>query len=175
MSDNDLDNFLNRSAIQMCTFRMAGRLFGVDILDVKEVNENVNVTPIYHAPPSVCGYINIRGQILLVVNLHETFGFAQAEKSGQPFTGKIVVFKQSVDEPFGILVDEVCDVVSIDPKRVVDRRSSVGESTEVREMRRVRDEMVMGVYPLEKELLLVLNARYILNANGKNNKSGEVS
>ncbi|MCL2625020.1 MAG: chemotaxis protein CheW [Planctomycetaceae bacterium] len=170
MSDSELDIFLNRSVVQMCTFRMAERLFGVDILDVKEVNENVNITPIYHAPPDVCGYINIRGQILLVVNLHESFGLEQQRKTEQITGGKIVVFKQSVDEPFGILVDEVCDVVPIDPKRIVDRRSSSGETLESRETRRIRDETVIGVYPLEKELLLILNARRIL---GKGVKQGE--
>ena len=175
MSDNDLDVFLNRSVVQMCTFRMADRLFGVDILDVKEVNENVNVTPIYHAPPDVCGYINIRGQILLVVSLHETFGLEQKLKTDQTaIGGKIVVFKQSVDEPFGIVVDEVCDVVPIDPKRIVDRRSSAGETAESRELRRVRDEMAIGVYPLEKELLLILNARRIL-AKGSKIKQGEAA
>jgi purine-binding chemotaxis protein CheW len=175
MGDYDLDNFSNRSLIQMCTFRMAGRLFGVDILDVKEVNENVNVTPIYHAPPDVCGYINIRGQILLVVNLRETFGFDQQRKEDHVYGGKIVVFKQSVDEPFGILVDEVCDVVPIDPKRVVDRRSTVGDPTETRDLRRVREGVIIGVYPLERELLLVLNARHILGANNKSVKQGEAA
>jgi len=171
MSDNDLDIFSNRSAVQLCTFRMAGRLFGVDILDVKEVNDNINITPIYHARPDVCGYINIRGQILLVVNLRETFGFDHERKPVRYTSEKIVVFKQSVDEPFGIMVDEVCDVVPIDPKRIVDRRSTGGETTDGRELRRVRDGMVIGVYPLEKELLLVLNARYILG--NKNVKQGE--
>jgi len=177
MSDSDFDSFFNRSVIQMCTFRMAERLYGVDILDVKEVNENVNVTPIYHAPPDVCGYINIRGQILLVVNLHETFGLEQEKKTEteQVYSGKIVVFKQSVDEPFGILVDEVCDVVPIDPKRVVDRRASMGDTAEARELRRIRDEMVLGVYPLEKELLLILNARRILGAGKKGVKQGEAA
>ena len=175
MSDNDLDSFINRSIVQMCTFRMAGRLFGVDILDVKEVNENINVTPIYHAPPYICGYINIRGQILLVVNLHETFGLGRKEKTEQLSGGKIVVFKQSVDEPFGILVDEVCDVVPIDPKRIVDRRSSMGETAEARELRRVSDEMIIGVYPLERELLLILNARRILSAGSKGAKQGEAA
>ncbi|MDR0310394.1 MAG: chemotaxis protein CheW [Acidobacteriota bacterium] len=174
MSDNDLDGLLNRSVVQMCTFRMVDRLFGVDILDVKEVNENVNVTPIYHAPPDVCGYINIRGQILLVVNLHETFGL-EKQKTEQISGGKIVVFKQSVDEPFGILVDEVCDVVPIEPKRIVDRRSSSGDSAEARELRRVRDAMVVGVYPLEKELLLIVDARRILDAGGKTIKPGEAA
>ncbi|MCL2260611.1 MAG: chemotaxis protein CheW [Fibromonadales bacterium] len=151
------------STMQMCTFRMSNRLFGVNILDVKEVNENTNVTPIYHAPPDVCGYINIRGQILLVVNLRETFGFDHRH-SKDSIGGKVVVFKSGVDEPFGILVDEVCDVVSVEQNRIVDRRAgeSNAASDAVRELRRAKDGIVMGVCPLDRELLLVLNARHIL-------------
>jgi len=158
------------STLQMCTFRMANRLFGVNILDVKEVNENTNVTPIYHAPPDICGYINIRGQILLVVNLRETFGFDQGHKTGSG-NGKVVVFKHSVDEPFGILVDEVCDVVAVEQNRIVDRRAGeTNTSDAVKEVRRAKDGIVMGVCPLERELLLVLNARHIL---GKHNSKAD--
>jgi len=165
MSYEEMDPAAN-SILQMCTFRMANRLFGVNILDVKEVNENTNVTPIYHAPPDICGYINIRGQILLVVNLRETFGFDQRHKIGAGTASKVVVFKHSVDEPFGILVDEVCDVVSVEQSRIVDRRASEAVADSVKEFRRAKDGIVMGVCPLEKELLLVLNARHIL---GKHN------
>jgi len=169
--NKDMDSFFNRFTVQMCTFRMANRLFGVDILDVKEVNENVNITPIYHASPDICGYINIRGQILLVVNLWETFGFDQGGRSAQ--SGKIVVFKSSVDEPFGILVDEVCDVVSVDPKHIVDRRAAGGDAAaEMRDLRHARDGVVIGVCPLDKELLLVLNARYILGTGKATTKQG---
>jgi purine-binding chemotaxis protein CheW len=170
MSQEEVD-FAQNSIMQMCTFRMANRLFGVNILDVKEVNENTNITPIYHAPPDICGYINIRGQILLVVNLRETFGFDQGHKAGSG-TGKVVVFKSSVDEPFGILVDEVCDVVTVDQNRIVDRRAGETNASDgARELRRAKDGVVMGVCPLEKELLLVLNARYILAKSSKIDKA----
>lgn len=157
------EEIARNSILQMCTFRMANRLFGVNILDVKEVNENTNVTPIYHAPSDICGYINIRGQILLVVNLRETFGFDQRNKT-QSDHGKVVVFKHNVDEPFGIMVDEVCDVVSVEQSRIVDRRAgeSNNASDAVKELRRAKDGIVMGVCPLDRELLLVLNARHIL-------------
>jgi len=164
MSAEETETMLN-STMQMCTFRMANRLFGVDILDVKEVNENTNITPIYHAPPDICGYINIRGQILLVVNLRETFGFDQRHKT-EAISGKVVVFKPSVDEPFGIMVDEVCDVVSVEQSRIVDRRAGESTSDAARELRRAKDGIVVGVCPLDRELLLVLNARHILGRQG---------
>jgi purine-binding chemotaxis protein CheW len=165
---NEQTEIAPNSNLQMCTFRMANRLFGVNILDVKEVNENTNITPIYHAPPDICGYINIRGQILLVVNLRETFGFDQGHKAKAIANGKVVVFKPSVDEPFGILVDEVCDVVSVAQSRIVDRRAGETNTSEsVRELRRAKEGIVMGVCPLDRELLLVLNARYILGSTAK--------
>lgn len=169
MSYEDLDSAQN-STMQMCTFRMANRLFGVNILDVKEVNENTNVTPIYHAPSDICGYINIRGQILLVVNLRETFGFDHGHQT-KAGTGKVVVFKQHVDEPFGILVDEVCDVVSVEQNRIVDRRAGESNTSDaVRELRRAKDGVIVGVCPLDRELLLVLNARYILAKQSESKK-----
>lgn len=154
--------------MQMCTFRMAGRLFGVDILDVKEVSENIDITPIYHAPTTVRGYMNIRGQILLVVDLREIFGFEVAKKL--PPTSKVVIFKSTVDEPFGILVDSIGDVVEVARNRIVDRRldEKPESGNQHHNLRKARKDLVLGVCPLEKELLLALNARSILKKNVNN-------
>ena len=146
--------------VQMCTFRMSGRLFGVDILDVKEINGNIDITPIHHAPSIVRGYMNIRGQILLVVDLRRVFGFEAAQEI--PVGSRVVIFKASVDEPFGILVDSVGDVVEVERKSIVDRRMHESPGASSHEMRKSREDLVLGVCPLEKELLLALNARRIL-------------
>ena len=147
---------------QVVAFRLDDRLFGVDIRDVKEVNEEVAVTHIHHAPKNVSGYLNIRGQIHLVVDLRTEFGFAKAPT--RP-TSRVIIFKTSVDEPFGVLVDSVQDILEIDPERLVDRRAKeavVGRS----ELRRARKELCQGVYPLAKELLMLLNAHAILPKEG---------
>ena len=74
----------------MITFRLANRLLGVDIIDVKEVCDNISITPINHAPEKICGYMNIRGQIILVVDLRTEFGFeGDTSEDGK----KVVVFK----------------------------------------------------------------------------------
>ena len=57
------------SMLRYCTFRLSGRLYGVDIEDVKEINTEVNFTPIFHASREIKGYINIRGQIYLLLDL----------------------------------------------------------------------------------------------------------
>ncbi|HSQ40908.1 MAG TPA: chemotaxis protein CheW [Fibrobacteraceae bacterium] len=149
--------------LQVASFRLAGRLFGVDLRDVREINADVSITPIYHAPESVCGYMNIRGQIHLVVDLRSEFGFDPGKTES---TSRVVIFKNTVDEPFGVLVDTMEDIVEIDSQKIVDRREGekLGEGLP-QEKRKSRQGLCMGVYPLTKELLLLLDSKAILAAD----------
>ncbi|MDH5637536.1 MAG: chemotaxis protein CheW, partial [Nitrospinota bacterium] len=65
--------------LQLSTFRLNDRLFGVDIQDVKEINTEVTFTQIFHASKEVRGYVNIRGQIHLVLDLRILLGFEKKE------------------------------------------------------------------------------------------------
>ena len=61
---------------RFCTFRLSDRLYGVNINDVKEINTEISYTPIFHATEEIKGYINIRGQIYLLLDLRKIFGFS---------------------------------------------------------------------------------------------------
>ena len=62
-----------------CTFRLDGHLYGVDVLDVKEVTTATTATPISHAPDEVMGLVNIRGQIYLALDLRRLLGWASVD------------------------------------------------------------------------------------------------
>ena len=143
---------------QFCSFRLAGRLYGVDILDVKEINPETVFTPIFHAPEEVRGYVNIRGQINLVLDLRRLLGFDPRPIDQD---SRIVLFKPHVGENYGVLVDQVGDVVSVSQDRIEDRRA---DSQGVPEGRERRNELraARGVCKLEKELLVILDARAFL-------------
>ena len=148
--------------VQLSTFRLAGRLLGVNILDVKEVSDDIMITPIHHAPSKIRGYMNIRGQIHLVVDLRAEFGFESDELSMKK---KVIIFKQTVDEPFGILVDSIGDVVEVDVNAISQRRSTERQDTDNTsfvEKRQANQNLCEGVCPLDSEVMLVLNARGIL-------------
>ncbi len=147
---------------QVVAFRLDGRLFGVDIRDVREVNEEVAVTRIHHAPGYVSGYLNIRGQIHLVVDLRPEFGFVSAPTST---SSRVVIFKNSVDAPFGILVDSVEDILEIDVGLLVDAPSTESAGSQA-ESRPTRAPLCRGAYPLRKELMMLLDAHAILAKEG---------
>jgi len=147
-------------ALQFCSFRLAGRLFGVDILDVKEITDELRLTPVSHAAPGIAGLLNLRGQIHLVVDLRLVFRLESAPTGA---LSRIVIFKPSIDEPFGVLVDSTDEVVSVTHDRIEERRK-VGEvlTQEQLERRKARAELTSGVCRLEKDLMVVLNERGIL-------------
>jgi purine-binding chemotaxis protein CheW len=148
--------------VQLCSFWLAGRRFGVDILDVKEINDRIRITPVFQAPEAMRGYMNIRGLIHLVLDLRAIFGFEHAEPGHDT---RVILFKSTVDEPFGVLVDRIDDVVEVRTDSIRERRKK-GEAASgvAANVRKADAELTMGVCTLEKGLLVVLNARGILKS-----------
>ena len=146
---------------QFSTFWLSGRLFGVDILDVKEINRELKFTPIFHTPREVKGYVNIRGQIHLVLDLRLLLGFETKELDDNSC---MVIFKQTVAEPFGVLVDKIGDVVEVDENDIEDRMES--DESVSRDMDSLADinSFIGGVCKMQDNLLVILKARSFFKA-----------
>lgn len=140
-----------------CTFRLSGRLYGVDIGDVKEINTEVRYTPIFHATDEIKGYINIRGQIYLLLELRKIFGFEDKEEDENT---RVLLFMPGIGELCGILVDNIEDVVSVDESLIENRRQAERETPEGHERRGA--DVGEGVCKLENELLIILSARKLV-------------
>jgi purine-binding chemotaxis protein CheW len=142
-----------------CSFRLAGRLYGVDIRDVKEINTEINFTPIFHATKEIKGYINIRGQIYLLLDPREIFGFPNKQIDE---SNRVVLFMTEVGDLCGILVDSIEDVVTVDESLIENRRRQEREVPEGIERRAA--DVGEGVCKLENELLIILDARRLVQA-----------
>ena len=158
------------SMVTFCSFRLADRLFGVNILDVKEIGGEIRISTIHHAPKAISGYMNIRGQIHLVIDLRRVFNFDPAELSPN---SRVIIFKSTVDEPFGVIVDGMDDVVTVSSERIEERRRKGDEvPSEIRERRKAAVELTQGVCKLDKGLMVILNAKGIIaEAMGLVNKT----
>jgi chemotaxis signal transduction protein len=123
---------------------------------VKEISTEVEITPIYHAPEQVKGYVNIRGQIYLVIDLRLLLGYEQQEVSG---SNKIVIFKNKIGEAFGVLVDSIGDVVEVSESDIEDMQKQ--DDTDYEFDSKI-DEITEGVCRLEKTLLVIINPKHFL-------------
>jgi purine-binding chemotaxis protein CheW len=140
------------AARPFCTFRLEERLFGLDVRWVKEVAVPPPITPIAHAPDSVHGYVNLRGQIHLVIDLKILLGFAPTKV--QPDT-RIVLFKSALGDPFGVLVDRIGDIVQLRLDQIEDQRPE--------ESRDGDNPLTCGIGKLDGELLILLDASRLLS------------
>lgn len=149
---------------QVCTFQVANRCCGVRIDDVKEINTATNFTNIYHTGDDVLGYLNIRGQIYLIMDIRKILGFKPGnitEKS------RVILFKGAVGENFGILVDEVRDIVSISYEDIEgqDQTSLVNESGSN------ANQLILAECKVDDELLVILQPGAIFESFGGNRKA----
>ena len=142
---------------QFCTFRIDQKLYGVNITDVKEVRPPVKFTPVFHAFEEVKGFVNVRGQIHLVIDLRVFLGFDEREIDK---LGRIVLFKSHVGESFGVLVDAIGDVVEADETRI-ENMGNQNRETGDDGMRELSD-LIIGNCKLDDKILTVLDSTLLL-------------
>ena len=94
---------------KIVTFRIAGRMFGIDMAAVSEIREWEEPTPVPGVADYIKGVINLRGSVIPVVGLAERLGWPASVPEARSCT--IVV---SIDgKQMGMLVDDVSDIVTV--------------------------------------------------------------
>jgi purine-binding chemotaxis protein CheW len=130
--------------LQFATFRVENHLLGVPVLHVQEVLTTQEMTRVPLASPVVAGLINLRGQIVMALDLRARLGFPARGDGAQPMN--MVV--QTTEGPVSLLVDQIGDVIEVHPGLF----TPAPETVDLR-IREVTD----GVYKLMDGLLLALN------------------
>lgn len=93
--------------LQWVTFRLDGETYGVNVMQVQEVLRYTEVAPVPGAPHYVMGIINLRGNVVTVIDTRNRFGLQDAKVTDQ---SRIVIIEVDT-HVIGILVDAVAEVV----------------------------------------------------------------
>ena len=159
---------MNGGTRQFVSFGLAGGVYGLDIRIVKEVNPDTRVTAVPRSSKRIRGVVNIRGQVVLVIDVAVVFGREPLPVTG---TSHIIILKTSqeirrvwdtaaeqladrfANKPVGFLVDRIGDVITVDGSQVAPAPSHLSE---------VNARYVEGVVRLRDGLLVVLDAAEIL-------------
>ena len=99
---------------QYLTFKLSEEVFALDVAQVREILDYIKVTKVPQTPDYMCGVINLRGNVVPVVDMRLKFGMAKTEKTVD--TCIIVVEVKSDGESLvlGALVDSVQEVFELD-------------------------------------------------------------
>jgi purine-binding chemotaxis protein CheW len=104
---------------QYLTFRLADEVFAVDVAKVREILDFTPATKVPGTPDFMRGIINVRGNVVPVVDMRLKFGLTKTEKTVDTC---IVVLEIVVDEEttvLGALVDSVQEVFELEPSQIV--------------------------------------------------------
>ena len=102
------------------TFKLAEEEYGLEILKVRTIIELMPITPVPQTPHFVCGVINLRGQIIPVINIRLKFGMSAIEKTDETCIIVVQVTGEKETVDVGIMVDGVSEVLDIEQKEIED-------------------------------------------------------
>jgi purine-binding chemotaxis protein CheW len=154
------------ATLQYVTFELDGNLFGINILLVREINKHVAITRVDAAPDFMSGLLNLRGQIVNVIDLGVRLGFSPRTITERT---RIIVLKtthetsktnlsdiiedNTASDIVGFLVDKIGDVVSVEVKDIEPAPANIGG---------IDSEYFKGVYKMKHALLPLLKVSKVL-------------
>ncbi|MDK2825149.1 purine-binding chemotaxis protein CheW [Methanolobus vulcani] len=137
--------------LQMVVFQLGGEEFGVEIMKVQEIIRMPEITQIPQSPEFVEGVINLRGRIIVVINLDKRFNLASKEVDAH---SRIIVVEIG-ENVVGMIVDSVNEVLRI-PRSSVDPAPELVTSN-------ISREYITGVGKIDGRLLILLDLAKVMD------------
>ncbi len=140
--------------VQVVSFHLGGEEYGVDISQVQEIIRMVDITHVPRAPHFMEGVINLRGQLIPIIDLRTRFSMPRTE---QTKSTRIVVTEIG-NKRVGIVVDSVSEVLNIPIEQIEDAPDMIaGAGT----------DYIQGVGKVGEHLIILLDLTMVVNGEEK--------
>ncbi|MGL5046254.1 MAG: chemotaxis protein CheW [Shewanella sp.] len=136
--------------LQWVTFKLDRETYGINVMQVQEVLRYTEIAPVPGAPFYVLGIINLRGNVVTVIDTRSRFGLQSAEVDDST---RIVII-EAEKQVIGILVDSVAEVVYL-RRSEIDNAPSVGTEESAK--------FIQGVSNRDNELLILVDLDKLLS------------
>lgn len=141
-------------SVQVVSFRLGTEEYGVDISQVQEIIRMVEITHVPRAPHFMEGVINLRGQLIPIIDLRTRFTMPRA---GHTKSTRIVVTEIG-NKRVGIVVDSVSEVINIPIDQVEDAPDMIAG---------VGTEYIQGVGKVNDRLIILLDLTMVMSGEEK--------
>lgn len=129
--------------VHLVRMRTAGHVFAVYVDTVTDVLHQIDITPIPTSPSEVVGALNLRGRIVIVIDLQTRLNL----HADNTVSSRACLVVEHEGELYGLLVDEVLEVMDVDEEEIQPWPQNLSPGWL---------EVASGVYPLGEELVVVL-------------------
>lgn len=140
----------NDEVLQWVTYRLGEETYGINVMQVQEVLRHTEIAPVPGAPDYVLGIINLRGNVVTVIDTRTRFGLPSNDVTDN---SRIVII-ESDEQVVGILVDSVAEVVYLRSSEI-DSAPNVGTEESAK--------FIQGVSNRDGELLILVDLNKLLS------------
>ena len=151
-NDKPAEEKASEEVFQWVTFKLENEVYGVNVMQVQEVLRYTEIAPVPGAPDYVLGIINLRGNVVTVIDTRLKFGLMPAEITDN---SRIIII-EAENQVVGILVDSVAEVVYLKASEI-DDAPSVGTEESAR--------FIQGVSNRKDDLLILVDLNKLLSDN----------
>ena len=145
---------LSGERVQIVSFALGSEEYGVDISQVQEIIRMVEITHVPRAPHFMEGVINLRGQLIPIVDLRTRFGMPRSEQT----KATRIVVTEIGSKRVGIVVDSVSEVLNIPLENVENAPDMIAG---------VGTEYIQGVGKVGERLIILLDLTMVMSAEEK--------
>jgi purine-binding chemotaxis protein CheW len=152
--DDNIKTQLSGKTLQVVTFALGSEEYGVDIAQVQEINRMVTITHVPRAPQFMEGVINLRGQLIPIIDLRSRFGMERTDRT----KNTRIVVTEIGSKRIGMVVDSVSEVLRIPVEQIEDAPDLVAG---------VDTEYIRGVGKMGDRLIIMLDLARIISGTEK--------
>ena len=138
------------TVLQWVTFKLQEETYGINVMQVQEVLRYTEIAPVPGSPDYVLGIINLRGNVVTVIDTRSRFGL----EPGEVTENSRIVIIEAEKQVIGILVDSVAEVVYLRSSEI-DTAPNVGTDESAR--------FIQGVSNRDGELLILVDLNKLLS------------
>ena len=149
----------NDEVLQWVTYRLDEETYGINVMQVQEVLRYTEIAPVPGAPDYVLGIINLRGNVVTVIDTRSRFGLPPTDITDNT---RIVII-ESDEQVVGILVDSVAEVVYLRSSEI-DSAPNVGTEESAK--------FIQGVSNRSGQLLILVDLNKLLSDDEWDEMSG---
>lgn len=150
LNSNNLKPGESDELIQWVTFRLDEEVYGINVMQVQEVLRVTEIAPVPGAPAYVMGIINLRGNVVTVIDARKRFNLMQKESDD---SSRIVIVEVE-NQVIGILVDSVAEVVNIRASDI-ETAPNLGEDND-------GSRYIQGVYSEDEQIVILVDMNKLL-------------
>lgn len=153
---NDRDVLLKQeNLIQLATFKLRDEEYGIEIERVKDIITVPTITPVINSPYAILGMMNLRGNLIPVMDLRQRFN-----KPVQEHTRKSRIMVVEIHSmQIGLLVDQVTQVIKVNEEQLEDAPKHEGH---------IEEAFITGICHLEERLIILLEIEKIIGSEKLN-------